>query len=186
MWWKEKNQKLLTKLCLRPFRTVVWFLGYVSLCCLSKSAHLPGQVEPALSRWLWRPGGFTSQVKLHYLIFPDNHSPAYTHASGYRLTAWDMLKSQKKAVCRCGNSQCWKKTVSKCLQHFIWVPAPSALLGLSAAPHSTSLDYESAGGMSCFDWFLFCPYTCFCNEATVHTGNPTCESREKQLWWQED
>lgn len=156
------------------FRSVVWFLGYVSLRCLSKSAHLPGQVEPALSRWLWRQGGFTWQVKLHYLIFPDNHSPAlHTTASSYWLIAWEMLKSQKRLYVTVGIVSVGKNSQ----QMFAAFHMGSCTLCFSGAQCSPVLHivrlWECRGG-ELFWLVSFLSYTCFCNEATVHTGNPTC------------
>lgn len=61
-----------------------------------------------------------SQVQRHCLTFPDNHSPACTHAAGSRPVTQDVLESQKRLEVAVGMVDVGKAP-SRCLQHRVWV-----------------------------------------------------------------
>lgn len=83
----EGKDKSFSRSCLRP----CWKRILVLEVCFSKMSFR--RWAPALSRWPWRLGGFVSQVQQHCLTFPDNHSPASTHAAGSRPVTQDVLES---------------------------------------------------------------------------------------------
>lgn len=77
-----------------------------------------------------------SQVKQHCLTFPDNRSPACTHAAGSRPATQDVLESQKRLEVAVGMVDVGKAP-SRCLQHCVWV---LLLCDSMQAQSSASLD----------------------------------------------
>lgn len=115
---RSKKEKLLTKLCFKPFQNI----PKIQFSTLSSKRSAPATPSGAgLIKTDMEAGRFHTAVKPHCLISPDNHSP-YTHMLLAADSQCETLKLQKKAVGCCGNS--WKKSQ----QAFVVLPLSSWIL----------------------------------------------------------